>query len=358
MRRVAWIVLGALVGVVGVATLAWRIPSVQDVLLERGIRTLASSSAADLFDEDALRVLLCGSSSPLPDPGRAKACVAVFAAGKIWIVDAGPGSYRNLALWRVPMDRIGAVLVSHYHSDHIGELREFNMRTWVAGRPGPLWVFGPPGVERVVDGFMRAYSLDRDYRVVHHGREFLDPELWRMQALAVEIRESAPTALVLDEKGLRITAIRVDHRPIVPAYGYRFDYGGRSVVVSGDTTATAGLEKSAQGVDVLVHEALSASMIQTMENTMRELGRARLGKILSDIPSYHTTPIEAARIANAAGAKLLVLYHLTPPPRSFLSRIFVRGVDEVRPKGWVLGTDGLLVELPLGSQKVETRSLR
>ncbi|MFQ5700088.1 MAG: MBL fold metallo-hydrolase [Myxococcota bacterium] len=333
-------------------------PAVQDALLERAVRARVGSSATDLLDASALRVLLCGSSSPLAAPGREKACVAVFAAGRIWIVDTGPGSFRNLALWRVPVARVGGVLLTHYHSDHIGELGELNMQTWVAGRSSPLRVFGPPGVERVVDGFSRAYALDRDYRVAHHGRDLLSPDTWRMQAMPIEIPAGAASAPVLEEQGLRIAAIRVDHRPVAPAYGYRFDYGGRSVVVSGDTTAGAGLEESARGVDVLVHEALSRTMIGTLERAMRQIGNARLTQLLSDLPSYHTTPVEAARVANAAGAKLLVLYHLAPPPRGLLSRIFVRGIDSVRPKGWLLGTDGLLVELPVGSESIETRSLR
>jgi ribonuclease Z len=61
----------------------------------------------------------------------------------------------------------------HFHSDHIGDLGEFNMNTWAMGRPGPLRVYGPPGVERVVAGFAEAYALDTQYRIAHHGTEFL-----------------------------------------------------------------------------------------------------------------------------------------------------------------------------------------
>ena len=75
---------------------------------------------------------------------------------------------------------------------------------------------------------------------------------------------------------------------------------------------------------------------------------------MSDIPSYHTTPVEAAEIANEANVKLLVMNHLTPPPpNALVARIFVRGVDEVRPSGWVMADDGMLFTLPPDSDAIE-----
>jgi len=79
---------------------------------------------------------------------------------------------------------------------------------------------------------------------------------------------------------------------------------------------------------------------------------------MHDIPSYHTSPVQAAEVANEAGVRLLVLYHLNPPPPNrFAERVFVRGVAAVRPDHWVLGDDGMLVEMPFGSGAVEVRSL-
>ena len=74
---------------------------------------------------------------------------------------------------------------------------------------------------------------------------------------------------------------------------------------------------------------------------------------MHDIPSYHTTPVQAAEVANEAGVRLLVLYHLNPPPaESLVERVFLRGVAEVRPKGWIVGDDGTLVTLPAASNEV------
>jgi ribonuclease Z len=359
MRRAIWIVsLLVLAGIVGVAVLL-RVPAVQDRLVERVLERNLRSRADFLLEDDALRVLLCGSSSPFPHPSREKTCVAIFAGGRFYIVDTGPGSWNNLALWRVPADRIGGILLTHFHSDHIGELGEFNLQTWVAGRAGPLAVYGPPGVERVVAGFNEAYALDREYRTAHHGADFMPSDVGRMRAVRIPVGAGvAHAALALREGDLEVTAVLVDHAPIRPAVAYRFRYRGRSVVVSGDTVKLPELIDAARDADVLVHEAQAQHLVATARQVAERIGRERPARILADIPDYHTSPVEAAEVANEAGVGLLVMYHLTPPPPNAIAeRVFMRGVDAVRPEGVVLADDGLLVELPLGSSEILTRSL-
>jgi ribonuclease Z len=359
MRRtlVSLIAIAAVVAAGGACAL--RSPAVQDRLIERVAASAMAGPGIDLFGDDALRVLLCGSSSPLPHPTRAATCVAVFAGGRFWVVDTGPGSWNNLALWRIPGQHIGAVLYTHFHSDHIAELGEFNLQTWVAGRGGPLRVFGPPGVDRVVDGFEQAYALDTRYRIAHHGAELLPEDASRMQPRPIAIPPgSSDPVPVLAEDGVRITMFAVDHAPVVPAVGYRFDFGGRSVVVSGDTVAHAGVLEAARGADLLLHEAQANHMLAVIGETAASMGRHRIAKIMSDIPDYHTTPVEAAQLANAAGVGLLLFYHLTPPPPNRVAEsVFLRGVEEVRPDGWVLGDDGMLVELPVDSDEIVVRSI-
>src|SRR5882724_1508267 len=290
MRRWAPWLVGLAVIAAGVAALL-RVPLVQDAIIRRVIARQIGT-ANHLFADDALRVLLCGTSAPLPHPTRAKACVAVFAAGRFWVVDTGPQSWNRLALSRIDGKRIGAVLFTHFHSDHIGELGEFNLQTWAAGRAGPMRVFGPPGVERVVAGFQEAYALDSGYRIAHHGADFLPEAASHMEARPVAIVEGSDSTVVLEEGGLRIRAFAVDHRPVVPAYGYRFDYRGRSVVVSGDTAKSTGLIAAAHGADVLVHEAQANHLVAMIGEAAATIGRERIAKIMHDIPSYHTTPVQ------------------------------------------------------------------
>lgn len=354
MRRLLLMLVGlAAIGALGIGLL-FRSPALQDAVLQRMIPRLIAQTGNTLFADDALRVAICGSDAPLPHPTRAKACVAVFAAGKFWVVDTGPQSWNRLALMRVDGKRIGAIFYTHFHSDHIAELGEFNLQTWGAGRPEPLRAYGPPGIERVVAGFQEAYELDTKYRVAHHGADFLPPEVERMRALPVDAPPGAKPVTVLEEGGLVVTAFSVNHEPVTPAYGYRFDYKGRSVVVSGDTAKSPNLVAAAHGADVLVHEAQANHLIAMIGDAAAAAGRDRVAKIMHDIPSYHSTPVQAAETANEAGVRLLVMYHLNPPPpNALIERVFLRGVADVRPDGWILGDDGTLVTLPAASNEVQ-----
>lgn len=312
------------------------------------MRAQASASQA-LLGPEALRVFVCGSASPLgADPAREQACIAVIAGGRLFLVDIGAGANTNLQLGGLPMARLDTVFLTHFHSDHIASIPDVNLGSWIAGRPEPLVVAGPEGVETVVEGLNLAYSLDRGYRVAHHGEELLPPELGTMTA-----RTIAP-GVVLEEDGVKVTAFAVDHSPIDPAFGYRFDYGGRSVVISGDTIKTQSLIDAAKGADLLLHDAMAQGVIRTLQAAREEQGDERLAKLLADIQTYHAPTTDLAAIAQDAGLKKLVLYHLVPAiPNPMLEGQFLQGL----PEGTVLAADGQLFELPTGSREIESRQL-
>jgi ribonuclease Z len=352
-RRTVIVSAAALVVLVGIvaAGLSHR---VQAALFHAGARRLVQVDSA-LLEDDALRVAICGTSGPPPSARRAKACVAVLAGGKFYVVDVGPESVENLVLWGLPLERVGGVLITHFHSDHIGDLGELNLQTWAQGRPAPLPVYGGPGIEQIVAGFNQAYRLDQGYRTEHHGAQLMPSETWPLVAHKVEpAGERQPrTAVVLDDGALRITAIEVGHGPVDPALAYRFDYKGRSTVVTGDIEPFPPLAEAAAGADVLVSEALARPMIKTIEVNSGENGRERIAALMHDIQDYHISPAEVAEIANRAQVRLLVLYHLLPAPDNpLMRRLFGHGIAEVRKADWTIADDGSLYTLPLGSTDV------
>jgi len=147
----------------------------------------------------------------------------------------------------------------------------------------------------------------------------------------------------------------VDHHPVEPAVGYRFDYKGRSLVISGDTAPSSRLERAAKGVDLLAHEGLSPTMVGLQRQAALAAGRDNLASIFHDILSYHTTPDQAAAIAERDGVRYLLFEHIIPPlPSEALegpwlgrSRQIFHGVIRV-------GHDGDFVSLPVGSTDIIT----
>jgi len=366
------------VGAIGYGAVM-NVPAVQNALMLRTIKERISNQAgAKLMEDGAMHVVLCGTGSPMPDPTRANACTAIVAGGHIVIVDTGPGSWAKFARTRLPGAKIDAVLFTHLHSDHIGDIGEFATQRWIAGRQTPLqiWgsaplpepsadadadghVFGTASVLDVVRGIRLAYDEDAAFRIIHHGADYLDPNGADM--VGHEIQTPAPDVLVpvYDRDGLKISAFLVDHGPVKPAYGYRAEYGGRVVVISGDTVKTESVERFSENADLLVHEALSREMVSMIEGPVKDLGSPRLAKMLDDTKGYHTSPVEAAEIANKAKVKLLVFSHVVPAlPNAVAVRMFMRGVADARGDGDTkVGYDGMMITLPANSDKVDVSDL-
>lgn len=344
----------------------WFSPAAQDALLRRVATRQLQSPIPPLPDTTALRLVFCGTGSPLPDPKAAKSCLAVFAGNRFFLVDSGPESTEKLLAWRLPLSRLDGVLLTHFHSDHIGELGELNLQSWLQGRQQPLPVFGPEGVADVAAGFNLAYAQDASARHAHHSRDrgLLPLSASTLSAKSFEVSANGPlagtlSALVYDKDGLRITAFAVDHGVVRPACGYRFDYRGRSVVISGDTRSTQAIVAAAKGADVLVHEAQSKALIATLAATAAQTGNRQVSLLLGDTNDYHTSPVEAATLANAAGVRELVFTHFTPPiSNPLVKRVFLRGVNAVRAGHWRAAQDGLWLDVPADGGAIQQGMLR
>ena len=305
---------------------------------------------------DGLHVYVCGSGSPLADAERAGPCLAVLAGKDAFVFDSGSGSVRKLLRMGFPVEKLRAMFLTHLHSDHLDGLGELLLQAWVGGsRSTPLPVYGPAGVERVVAGFREAYTLDSGYRVTHHGPKIVNPAGFGGIAQIIPVPTGNPAkATVWEADGVRITVIKVAHPPIQPAYGYRIDYKGRSVALSGDTVYSPDFVASAEGVDVMFHEALNRPMLNAMSKALRQHGRANAAQIMIDIQDYHSTPQDAARVAQNAHAKALVLYHLVPSvPSGLMEAAFVGDAGKEFGGPLKVSRDGMLVSLPAGSKTID-----
>ena len=312
-------------------------------------KNMANNAISEL--PDGLHVGLCGSGAPMPGE-RGGPCVIVIAGKRLIIIDSGTGGVRTLARMGFGPGSIERVLLTHFHSDHIDGLGEMMLQRWVGGtHTTPLPIHGPEGVDRIVAGFNEAYALDQGYRIAHHGADVLPPSGFGGTASPFALVDGEAT--VIDDGGLKITAFKVDHTPIEPAVGYRISYKGRTAVISGDTKAIPMVEKQAEGVDLLVHEALSPELVNMLGAAAKKAGRDNLAKIMHDILDYHTTPEEAAAIAARAKVKFLLFYHIVPPlPLSALEVPFLGKSREIYSGPLAVGRDGDFVSMPAGSTEV------
>ncbi|NCF75575.1 MAG: MBL fold metallo-hydrolase [Proteobacteria bacterium] len=333
-----------LVGLTLLGGLLYRSASVQDMMMQTGVAVMLNSGP-EAFD--GLQVVVCGSASPLGNnPDRAQACLAVVTPEHFFLVDVGARSPMRIAQAQLPMNRLTGVMLTHFHSDHIAGLADVNLASWVAGRRASMRVYGPSGVETVVAGFNQAYRLDRGYRTAHHGEALLPPSAGPMVAKTFQ------PGLVWQDDTMTVTSFLVDHHPIDPAVGYRFDYRGRSVVISGDTNTSDNLFAAAAGADIVFHDALARDSLDIMQNAMLESGRTTFAQIIADVTDYHADTRTLEEAATAAGIEQLVLYHLVPTPMNSLTEtMFLRGLSDKT----LLAHDLQVFELPPESDEVIIR---
>jgi ribonuclease Z len=350
-------ILIALAGIVLIlfVVVRWQQAKIGAALFERAVgERVGRDSTAGL--PDGLHVALCGTGSPLPNPVRAGPCTVVIAGKQVFVVDIGEGGGRNINLMGLPLGRISGVFLTHFHSDHIDGMGPLMLTRWTAGtNTAPLPVYGPTGVDRVVAGFNAAYAIDDTYRTGHHGPAIAPPTGAGGIAMSFALPEPGrgDTVVVLEKDGLKVTAIRVDHGPVKPAVGYRFDYKGRAVVISGDTAKSASLTAAAKGADLLVHEALQPKLVKMMTASLAAKGMKNLAQITRDILNYHTTPEQAAEVAQAAGAKELVLSHIVPSiPSKFFYPVFLGDAASRYAGPIVVGEDGMMFSLPAGKTDI------
>jgi ribonuclease Z len=243
----------------------------------------------------ALVVLLLGTGYPRPDPQRAGPSTVVIAGDAWFVVDAGRGATMRIAATDLQYAKLRGVFLTHLHSDHTAGLPDVFNTSWQFGRKTvPLELYGPRGTKQLANAMLDFFAED-----IHWRRDVLE----KHPAAGATIRTHiVREGVVYDDGKVKVAAFAVDHRPVVNAFGYRFESGGRTVVISGDTRPTENLVRHAKGADVLVLEAYLPEHFDRVDTP----------EVAARLKSYHTSAEEAGQLAARAGVKTLVLTHLIP----------------------------------------------
>ena len=321
-------------------------------LIDKGVHNQLSKNVIGEL-EDGLHLAVCGAGGPLPAPKASGPCIAVVAGDKLFIVDAGTDGLRNLNRMGYSPGKIDALFLTHFHSDHIDGLGEMATMRWVSeANSQPLPVYGPRGVQQVVEGFNIAYALDVIYRNAHHGDSVAPNSGAGMLAQAFDNPPAGELLTLYQQGDIKVQALAVEHSPVDPAVGYKFTYKDRSLLISGDTIKSANIQHFSKGIDLLVHEALAPNLVNIINQNAQKLGNSVLEKITEDILDYHASPRQAAETARDAGVGHLLYYHIVPPmilPGQSVA--YLDGAEDIFAD-YTIAEDGVAFSMPTGSDEI------
>jgi len=256
---------------------------------------LGLAAAAQAHAQADFKVTLLGTASPSPRPTRFGPSTLVEAGDQKLLFDAGRGVPIRMWQIKVPMGKLDALFITHFHSDHVSGIPDLWLTGWLGPefgrRAAPFRVIGPTGTKTLMENIEKAFAADIKIR--------LEDEKLPPAGIAIAPEEFDKDDVVFERNGVKVTAFEVDHGPgIKPAYGYRVDYKGRSVVISGDTRYNENVIKYGTGSDLLIHEVGSARK-ELMVNLFAQR-----------IIGHHTTPSEAGQVFARAKPKLAVYTHI------------------------------------------------
>jgi ribonuclease Z len=248
-----------------------------------------------MMGADDFRVTLLGTGTPIPVPDRFGPATLVEAGDQKLLFDAGRGASIRLHQLGVPIGRIDALLLTHYHSDHTVGIPDLWLTGWLQSyfgtRKVPLRVIGPEGAKTLMTHLGKAYALDVSIRIED---EKLPP-----RGAAIDVSEFNADGVVYERSGVTVIAFEVDHgAAIKPAYGYRVEYAGRAVVISGDTRFNHNVIKYGANADLLIHEVAIARPELVLE------------PFIQRIMAHHTTASEAGTVFARTRPKLAAYTHM------------------------------------------------
>ncbi len=274
--------------------------------LSAAIVLLAAASAqriqaeqkAEGLSQPRIRVTLLGTGNPRPVISRFGPSILVEAGNHKFLFDCGRGATQRLYQLQISFNEADALFLTHLHSDHTVGIPDLWLTGWVMGRHVPLRVWGPEGTAAMMKHLEEAYAFD-----VHMRRD-LDERL-PAEGAAIQAHD-IEQGVAYEQDGVKVTAFTVDHGVVKPALGYRVDFAGHSVTLSGDTRISENLIRFAQGTDVLIHEVLDLEAYRAADTTYTT---AQIEKVIA----HHTTGEEAGIVFSRVKPRLAVYSHIVPP---------------------------------------------
>ena len=276
--------------------------------------TIARTQAALRNAQGTKLVLLGTGGGPVPGQARHMTSHVMLHNGAAYVLDCGMGATRQFARTGIPFGAVRAIFITHHHPDHNIELGPFLVVGWVGGLRQTVRAYGPPPLTQMTQDLMSAYKATIGF----WAEDFHRPPL-----AMIETHDLPEAGAVVEDDNVRVASVLVQHPPVKPAYGYRFDFPDRSIAFSGDTVPLDAVAQMAKGADILVHETMDLPAIEaSLRRLLAQGAPGNLENMMAHMHADHATSEEVGRVAQEAGVKTLVLSHLVP------------GTFEVSDAGW------------------------
>ena len=286
-------------------------PAVQKIVIKSIFESRLQGAfvESEVVNSDKLEIFFCGSGSPLSFIPEGAQCMALIIGSNIYVIDSGENSFGKISSNYLPQN-IKAVFITHAHSDHIGDLDELNLRRWVSGAQAPLRVYGSSEIVNVTSGINLAYKNDEDYRVAHHGEEFVPPENRPM--IPVVHKPTDRPQLIFEDQNIKVESFLVDHFPVREAIGFRIFFGNKKIIISGDTEITDNVFSLVDGADILIHDGMIKDHVSFLEKVAKDNNISRAEIAFHDILDYHADVKAIKKNLENKDLGLLIVNHLVP----------------------------------------------
>lgn len=260
---------------------------------------------AALKDAKGTKLVLLGTGGgPVPGRSRHMTSNVMVHDGSAYVLDFGLGVTNQLARTGIPFDSVRTLFLTHHHPDHNIEIGPFLVTGWIHGLKQSVTAYGPPPLQQMIQDYMRSAKVTIDFWAEDFKKAPLE---------MIDVHELPQPGPVMQDENVKVTSVLVQHPPVTPAYGYRFDFPDRSIAFSGDTVPLESVAQMAKGADVLVHEAMDMIALDAYVRHEIAAGQhVKFKAFMHHMLVDHSPVREVGRIAQEAGVKTLVLSHLTP----------------------------------------------
>jgi len=299
-----------------------------------------SSALAQAANKTKLYILGIQAGPSVGGPYH-QTCYAVVVDKDIYVLDCGYGATEQLVRAGLKLQDVRNIYITHIHPDHISDLPSLIYYSWYAGKTSPLNIYGPTPMQQITTDYLKALHPSIDIWLDDIGHAPLEP---------VEVHERTTGGPVMQDENVKVSCALVNHPPVVPSFGYRFETADRVIAFSGDTTPLEAVAQLAKGADILVHEAIYTDALKPRQGADGRPSGETTGsgiagnaqKLYDHVINSHSPPDQAGRIAQEAGVKTLVFAHLAPLPPQVTEMQYIQKAREYF-KGEVIVAHDLMV---------------